>query len=108
MRRFELMLSPAIFDEYQRTCERLAASRPGLEYEPILTTLVGHGTLVADVSAAEPITSDPDDDKFMVCAHQVDAVVVSGDKHLLDASGWNGVDVLRPRTFLESLPVEGS
>ena len=101
--RFELVLSPSIFDEYSRTCDRLGAGRPGLEHRAVLATLVGHGTLVADAPIVEPITVDPDDDKFMVCAQRSGAVVVSGDTHLHDASGWQGVEVLTPRSFLERL-----
>ncbi|MDP2957506.1 MAG: PIN domain-containing protein [Longimicrobiales bacterium] len=102
--RLELCLSPLIVDEYLRTCDRLGASHLGLVYQPLLATLIGHGTLVADTLVAAPITADPDDDKFMVCAHGAGAVVVSGDRHLLDASGWRGVIVLTPRTFMGQLP----
>ena len=101
--RFELVLSPAIFDEYLRTCARLAASRAGLEYEAVLATIVGHGTLVADTDLGEAITVDPDDDKFMLCARDYGAIVVSGDKHLLIASGWEEVRVMRPSNFLSHL-----
>jgi putative PIN family toxin of toxin-antitoxin system len=101
--RFELVLSPTIFDEYLQTCARLAASRPGLEYDAALATIVGHGTLVADTESHEAITADPDDDKFMLCARATGAIVVSGDSDLLDVSGWQGVAVLRPRAFLAQL-----
>jgi predicted nucleic acid-binding protein len=46
--RLELVLSPAILDEYLRVCERIAESRPALEYESILAAIAGHGILVAD------------------------------------------------------------
>ena len=101
--RFELFLSPSIFDEYLRTCERLGTARPGLDYLEALTTLVGRGTLVPESVTSEPITADPDDDKFMDCARQCGALVVSGDQHLLDANGWQGVAVLTPRDFLTKL-----
>jgi uncharacterized protein len=101
--RFELVLTPSIFDEYVRTCERLAAARPSLAYEAVLATVVGHGTLIADPAGHEPITSDPDDDKFMLCARSAQAVVVSGDRHLLEASGWSGVEVLKARHFVDLL-----
>jgi putative PIN family toxin of toxin-antitoxin system len=102
-RKFELCLSPLIFDEYIRTCERLAETYSGLEYLEVLATLIGNGTLVPDPGEAAGITADPDDDKFMACARSCEAVVVSGDKHLLDASGWEGVEVLNPRDFLALL-----
>jgi predicted nucleic acid-binding protein len=49
------------------------------------------------------ITADPDVAKFMACAKSCAAVVVSGDQHMLDASGWEGVEVLKPRDFLARL-----
>lgn len=101
--RFELCLSPSIFDEYLRTCERLGKARPGLDYLETLATLVGGGTLVPDSVMSEPITADADDDKFMACARRSGALVVSGDQHLLDANGWQGVEVLTPRDFLTKL-----
>lgn len=102
-RRFELFLSPSIIDEYVRTCDRLAESHPGLQYQPILAMVIGHGTLVSDTDVLEAITADPDDDKFMLCARTCAGSVVSGDRHLLTASGWGGVTVMKPREFLARL-----
>ncbi len=104
--RFELILSPLMVDEYVRTCDRLGASHQGLEYQSILASLIGHGTLVPDTTDSEPITADPDDDKFMLCARGSGAIVVSGDQHLLHAAGWQGVRVMKPRDFLDFLPDE--
>jgi predicted nucleic acid-binding protein len=58
---------------------------------------------VPDIDSSLSITSDPDDDKFMLCAHDQGAVIVSGDQHLLDATGWEGVRVMTPHGFLEFL-----
>ena len=104
---FELLVSPSIFDEYVRTCDRLGASYHGLEYHSILATIIGRGRLVPDVTASGSITDDPDDDKFMLCARDYGAIVVSGDKHLLKASGWEEVQVLRPSDFLAHLENPG-
>lgn len=101
--RFELVLSPSIIDEYVQTCARLGASHPGLEYQSILATLIGHATLLPDATSPSPITADPDDDKFMLCARASGAVVVSGDHHLLEQSGWEGIAVMKPRDFLAYL-----
>ena len=90
-------------DEYLRTCARLSASRPGLEYEEVLATVAGHGTLVPDSPSTASITRDPDDDKFMLCAKASQSIVVSGDADLHDVAGWEGVEVVRPRTFLDLL-----
>lgn len=101
--RFELLVSASIFDEYVRTCDRLGISNPAPKYQSVLPTIIGHGHLVPDATASGPVTADPDDDKFMLCAWEHGAIVVSGDKHLLDASGWEGARVLRPHDFLAYL-----
>jgi putative PIN family toxin of toxin-antitoxin system len=98
--RFQLLVSPLIFDEYVRTCERLSESRPQLEFQAILASIIGHGNLVPDLTSPGPITADPDDDKFMLCARDSGAIIISGDRHLLDASGWEGVRVMKPHDFL--------
>ena len=67
-KRFQLPVSPLIFDEYVRTCDRLSESHPGLEYQPILASTIGHGKLVPDLDSSLSISADPDDDKFMLCA----------------------------------------
>jgi predicted nucleic acid-binding protein len=44
---------------------------------------------------------DPDDDKFIAYALACGAkLIVSGDKHLLDVTGYRGIEVLKPRTFI--------
>ena len=101
--RFELLVSPSIFDEYIRTCDRLGASRQGLEYQSVLATIIGRGHLVPDDAASDPITNDPDDDKFMLSARASAAIIVPGDKHLLEMSGWEGVRVMKPHDFLAFL-----
>ena len=98
--RFQLLVSPLIFDEYFRTCERLSESRPQLEFQAILASIIGHGKLVPDLTSPGPITADPDDDKFMLCARDSGAIIISGDRHLLDVSGWEGVRVMKPHDFL--------
>ena len=50
----------------------------------------------------ELVVSDPTDDKFFACAlGAVCRVIVSGDRQVLAASGYEGVEVLRPRSFVE-------
>ena len=45
---------------------------------------------------------NPDDDKFIACALASGTkMIVSGDKHLLDVSGYHGIKVLTPRQFAE-------
>ena len=45
---------------------------------------------------------DPDDDKFLSCALASNTnFIVSGDKKLLRVSGYMGVEVIRPRLFID-------
>ena len=103
--QLELALSPAIFDEYLRVCERLRESYPGTDYQPLLTAILAHGVLVPDSDSGGGITRDADDDKFMRCALSAGATVVSGDRHLLDVDGWRGVDVVTPADLAARLSI---
>jgi len=102
--RVQVVVSPAIFDEYLRVCERLRESYPGTDFQPLLTALLAHGILVPDPADDEAVTEDRDDDKFMRCAHEAGATVVSGDRHLLAADGWRGTRVVTATQLLSSLP----
>lgn len=98
------VLSAEIFEEYQRVGEVLANRYPGVDLSPFLALLTEHSELVEAQALAEPISADPDDDKFLACALAAGVpVVVSGDRDLIELSGWGGIRVLRPRQFVEEL-----
>ncbi len=101
--RLEVVLTPSILDEYLRVCDRLRSSYPDADYQPLLFELAAHGMLMPDSHGGGSVTADPDDDKFMWCAARADAIVVSGDRHLLDVDGWRDVRVMTPGAFLETL-----
>ena len=44
----QVVVSPSIFDEYLRVCDRLGASYPGTDHQPPLTAFLARGLLVAD------------------------------------------------------------
>lgn len=47
------------------------------------------------------VYSDPDDDMFIECALVAGAsMIVSGDHHLLDLEGYQGVRIVTPAAFL--------
>ena len=51
---------------------------------------------------SEPVCSDPDDDKFLACAIASGSrIIVSGDKHLIKVSGFEGIEVLKPSQFVK-------
>ena len=49
------------------------------------------------------VPGDPDDEKFMECAVAAKAVIVSGDKHLLNCDGYRGIAVLKPADFVRKV-----
>lgn len=58
--------------------------------------------LYPDVSLAAPVCRDRHDDKFIACALASGCrLVVTGDRALLEVSGYRGVIVLKPRGFIE-------
>ena len=98
--RIELVLSAEILEEYLRVGDRLSQEYPGVDLGPFLALLTTHAEIVDAPALPEPVSADPDDDKFLACALIAGAaVIVSGDKDLVDRSGWRGVRVLRPRQF---------
>ena len=99
---FQIVLSEQILDEYQRVAENLSSKFPSIDILPIidLITIYGHfiDTQGLDISVCE----DPDDDKFIECAIAGKCnIIVSGDKHLLKLAGYKGINVLKPRDFME-------
>jgi uncharacterized protein len=96
------VLSPSILEEYRRVGEELARRYQGVELGPFLSLLVASGEVVADRALNEPVSRDPDDDKFISCAVEAGArVVVSGDQDLLEVGDWQGVAVMSPRGFVD-------
>ena len=97
-----LVVSPAIVDEYHRVGRLLAERYEGAALEPFLALLAVHAEVVDAPDLPEPVCEDPEDDKFLSCALAgAAAVVVSGDKHLRRLSGWNGIEVVAPRAFVD-------
>jgi predicted nucleic acid-binding protein len=63
-----------------------------------------HADLVVAGVTTEPVSADRDDDAFLACANAGGAdVIVSGDRHLQDFTGWCGISVLSPRRFLDEV-----
>ena len=100
--RIQLVLSAEILDEYRRVGQALAAQHPGVDLGPFLGLLMVHAEIVEAPPLADRVALDPDDDKFLACAIAAGpAIVVSGDKDLLNQTGWQGIRVLRPRQFVD-------
>lgn len=101
--RFKLALSPSILSEYREAGAVLESRYGGSEFEAFAALLALNAVILdAPAHFDEPVCADPDDDKFLACALAAGAdVVVSGDRELVDVTGWRGIEVLRPRAFVE-------
>lgn len=100
--KFELVVSQEILDEYRRVGQILGEERRGVDLQPILNFVLEHATIYQSKVLREPICEDPDDDKFFACALASGSkIIISGDKHLLRVSGYQGIRVLKPREFAD-------
>jgi putative PIN family toxin of toxin-antitoxin system len=101
-RKIELIISPEILEEYRRMGEEMEIKFPGIEIAPFLELLAIEATMVAVMPLTESVCTDPDDDKFLACAIASKArVICSGDKALLKTTGYQGIEVLTPRSFAD-------
>ena len=100
--KISLVVSSDILDEYYRVGRELAGRYPEVNLEPALVLLAIHAEIVTAPDLPDSVCEDPDDDKFLACALAAGIpVIVSGDKHLLRVSGWESVEVVRPRQFVD-------
>ena len=100
--RIRLLISEEIFEEYRRVGEILSNGYPDVDLGPFLELLLSNAEFVIPEKLPSPVCEDPDDDKFFACALAAKSrMIVSGDKHLLRASGYEGIKVLRPRKFVD-------
>lgn len=100
--RFELVVSPAILAEYREVAGRIGAKFPGVELGAVLDRIALHALLVVPVKLPDDACTDRDDIKFLECALGSRAdCVVSGDRALLRSSGYEGVEVVTPRAFVQ-------
>lgn len=96
------VVSVAILEEYQRAGDKLAQRFPEVDLAPLLSLVLTSGLLCWPGALPEPVCQDPDDDKFLSCALAARCKnIVSGDAHLVNVSGYRGIKVWRPRTFVD-------
>lgn len=99
----KIVISAEILDEYRRVGIALAEQFPDINIGPILELVAGEAETVRASNLPEPVCKDPDDDKFVACAVASGVkLIISGDKHLLKVSGYQGIHVLNPRKFVDN------
>jgi uncharacterized protein len=105
---FELIVSPALLAELERALgyPTLAARIPPQDASDYVSLLRRRARTAEDPPDPVPRSSDPDDDYLPALAEAERAILVSGDRHLLDLAGRLPVD--SPRAFLDRLDAAGS
>ena len=99
--KFELAVSAEILGEYRGTATRIGEKFPGIDLAAVLDRIVLHALLVLPVKLADDACEDRDDVKFLACALGAQAkYVITGDRALLRASGYQGIEVVTPRRFV--------
>jgi len=97
-----IIVSAEILEEYRLVGVRLSKEYPGIDLQPFLALLAIEADVVLAPSLPEPVCEDTDDDKFIACALAGGCkIIVSGDKQLRKASGYKGIKILTPRTFVD-------
>jgi putative PIN family toxin of toxin-antitoxin system len=99
--KFQLVTTHAILDEYKRVVDELSSEYPQIDTTEVMNYLALNVHLSLSITLPFQICTDPDDDKFFAAAiASKTGIIVSGDKHLLDKSGYMGIKVIRPSEFL--------
>lgn len=100
--KLQIVISLEILDEYFRIGKELSVQFPKTDLNPALELIATKAELIEGAMLHEVVCDDPDDDKFFACAIAGDAnLVISGDKHLLKMSGYQGIKVVKPRQFVD-------
>jgi putative PIN family toxin of toxin-antitoxin system len=108
---FELLVSQAILDEYQRMFH-YGHLQPVLRMtEAEIVEAVERfrrlGELVEAEMSIDAVEEDPDDNVFLGCAVAGGAdVIVSGDPHLRQLRSYEGIHIFTPAAFLALLAAE--
>lgn len=102
--KIQIVLSKEILDEYQRVAGELSAKFPSVDIEPIIELLTIYGEVFETAGISVTVCEDPDDNMFLECAIASNSkIIISGDNHLLKISGYQGIDVLKPREFIDNV-----
>ena len=100
---FELVVSELLLVELERALAypKLRAHITRDEAAEFISLLGASATLAPDAANAPRRSADPRDDYLMALAETQRAVLVSGDRHLLDLG--DQFPIQAPRTFLDTL-----
>ena len=97
----QVVVSQEILQEYERVSEELRTQFPEVDIRRWVDLALTCAEVVECSPLPEGVCRDPDDDKFLACADTAKVKrIVSGDKDLLSVSGYRGIEVVKPREFV--------
>jgi len=100
--KVQLLVSPPILEEYHRIGVELASHFQNIDLKPFLDLLSIHAEIVLAPTLPPIIHDDLSDDKFLEAAVAGKAsYIISGDKHLVKLSEYQGIQILKPRDFVQ-------
>jgi uncharacterized protein len=100
--KIQIILSKEILEEYQRVAEELSLKFPAVDIDQIIELFTIYGDFYETKNILVSVCEDPDDRKFITCAIASNCkLIVSGDKHLLNITGYQDISVLKPREFMD-------
>ena len=101
--KIQIILSEEILEEYQRVAEELSSKFPAVDIDRIIELLTIYGEVFETKDISVSICEDLDDNKFIECAIASNSkLIVSGDKHLLNITGYHGISVLNPKGYIDN------
>ncbi|MEA3437766.1 MAG: putative toxin-antitoxin system toxin component, PIN family, partial [Thermodesulfobacteriota bacterium] len=99
----KILLSKEILEEYQRVAKKLSSKFSAVDIDRIIELLTIYGEVFETKDISVSVCEDLNDNKFIECAIASSSkLIVSGDKHLLNITGYQGISVLKPKDFIDN------
>jgi len=99
--KITLIISQEILEEYLGIAAGLEQRYPNVEATGKIKAIAANSELTVSLRLPEQICEDKDDDIFLSAAlASKTKIIVSGDKLLKKVSGWRGIRVISPASFV--------
>ncbi len=99
--KFKTVVSELIILEYVRVADELNKKFEIVDITKVVEYFILNSEIIDTGNLRIEKCEDPDDNKFLECAIAGNCkVIISGDKHLLKLNPFEGIEILKPREFL--------
>ena len=103
-KKFDLVSSMEILDEFVKTLRNFKIQMPEDIIEEWRKLIIENSIIVESFEKIDFIKEDPDDNKFLEAAVSGNVkYIVSQDKHLLKIKNYQGIKIISPEEFLNSM-----